>query len=102
MNDIDFILNQHNSAYLAKVLVKNFKKMRINRNYTQKELASRSGIALSILKRFEQKTEISLSNLLRLAVILDAVDGFDKLFIFNEINSLDDYLEQEKSEEEKE
>jgi transcriptional regulator with XRE-family HTH domain len=57
-----------------------FKRLRLDIGYTQEALANRSGVSLGSMKRFEQIGEISLSNLVRLAVILDALSDFERLF----------------------
>lgn len=99
MSVIDLLLNRNNPNYLAKIIAENFKNKRIKSNFTQKDLAERSGITLSSLKRFEQKAEISLSNLLKLAIPLDAMEEFEKLFPENTKESLDDYLEELETKE---
>lgn len=53
---------------------------RLGMNITQAELAARAGVPLSTLKRFEQKGEISLAALLRIADVLGALEGFGALF----------------------
>jgi transcriptional regulator with XRE-family HTH domain len=48
-------------------------------NLTQSELATRSGVTFSSLKRFEREGLIALDSLLNLALVLDCLDDFDKL-----------------------
>jgi transcriptional regulator with XRE-family HTH domain len=67
--------------------------LRLNRGWTQKEIADRSGIALETYKRFERTGQISLERLVKLAVILDAQAGFDQLFRLPAARSLSE-LEQ--------
>lgn len=57
---------------------------------TQSDLATRSGVPLATLKRFEQKGLISLTGLLALAGALDALAGFDALFPAVEATRLED------------
>ncbi len=92
MADIDLLLNRYNPNLLARKIAENLKQSRIKQRFTQEELAERSGVTLSSLKRFEQKAEISLSNLLKLAVALDALEAFESLFVDNEPNTLDEFL----------
>lgn len=61
-------------------LAKRFKKKRKKAGYTQVDLASRSGVSLGSLKRFEQTGEINLHTLLSLAHILDSLSDFDSVF----------------------
>jgi transcriptional regulator with XRE-family HTH domain len=61
-------------------LKERFRALRLDIGYTQEALSKRSGVSLGSLKRFEQSGEVSLTNLLRLSVILDALDEFEELF----------------------
>ena len=56
-----------------------FKARRLAMNLTQRELAARSGVTFSSLKRFEREGLISLGSLLNLALVLNCLDDFDKL-----------------------
>ncbi len=101
MTDIDFLLNKHNPQQLSQNIAENLQKLRISLNLTQNELSERSGVTLSSLKRFEQKAEISLIHLLKLAISLDSIDGFENLFTQTKIESIDDFLEQKNKKEKK-
>ena len=57
---------------------------------TQNDLATRSGVPLATLKRFEQKGQISLAGLLALGEALDALAGFGTLFPAVEATRLED------------
>ena len=101
MNDIDFLLNKHNPKLLSQNIASNLQKLRISQNLTQTDLSERSGVTLSSLKRFEQKAEISLAHLLKLAISLDALEGFENLFTQTKIDSIDNFLEQKEKKEKK-
>jgi transcriptional regulator with XRE-family HTH domain len=58
-----------------------FRRRRLAMNLTQKELAARSGVAWSSLKRFEREGLISLDSLLNLAMVLGCLDDFDNLAV---------------------
>ena len=58
-----------------------FKTRRLAMNLTQRELAERSGVTWSSLKRFEREGLIALDSLLNLALVLDCLDDFDKLAV---------------------
>jgi len=62
-------------------IAERFKARRLAMNLTQKELASRSGVTWSSLKRFERQGLIALNSLLNLAVVLGCLDDFDKLAV---------------------
>ncbi|MBC7641734.1 MAG: helix-turn-helix transcriptional regulator [Flavobacterium sp.] len=57
-----------------------FKKIRKAKKYSQLEFASRSGVSLGSLKRFEQTGQISLESLLKLAHLSDNLEDFDAVF----------------------
>ena len=61
-----------------------FKARRLAMNMTQRELATRSGVTWSSLKRFEHKGLIALDSLLNLALVLNCLDDFDKLAAENQ------------------
>ena len=56
-----------------------FRQRRKELKYTQKELSERSGVSLGSLKRFESSGQISLESLLKLALVLDCLEGFENL-----------------------
>jgi len=56
-----------------------FKAKRKSLHYTQDELSSRSGVSLGSLKRFESSGKISLESLLKLALVLECLEGFSGL-----------------------
>jgi len=70
-------------------------KARAKRKYmklTQMELAKKSGVSLSSLKRFERTGEISLSSLLKIAMALDSLNDFEKVFEKPEYTSIEEIL----------
>ena len=56
-----------------------FKARRLAMNLTRRELAERSGVTFSSLKRFERDGLIALDSLLNLALVLNCLDDFDML-----------------------
>ena len=56
-----------------------FTARRLALNMPQRELAVRSGVSWSSLKRFEREGLISLDSLLSLAMVLGRLDDFDSL-----------------------
>ena len=65
---------------------------RLDANLAQEGLAERAGVSLGSLKRFERTGEISLARLIRIALALDASEGFEHLFIPKEPRTLDEIL----------
>ncbi len=59
------------------------KKLRLDKNITQTDLAQRAGIAVGTLKRFERTGEIQFNHLLRVMLVLGRLDEFDNLIVQN-------------------
>jgi transcriptional regulator with XRE-family HTH domain len=62
---------------------------------SQTLLASKSGVSLGSIKRFELTGEISLSSLLRIAFVLGFEDDFKQLFSRKNYQSLDEIINHE-------
>jgi transcriptional regulator with XRE-family HTH domain len=73
---------------MARMLARRVRTLRLDRGWTQQELAERAGLALATYRRFERSGHISLERLLKLAVVLDARGGFDRLFVRPRARSL--------------
>ena len=56
-----------------------FRQRRKEFGYTQPELASRSGVSLGSLKRFESSGQISLESLLKLSLVLECLGDFGEV-----------------------
>lgn len=54
--------------------------LRLQRGWTQAELAARAGLSPATYRLFERTGQISLERLLRVAIALEALDPFDNLF----------------------
>ncbi len=91
------ILDRFSPDAIARNLAMKLKKIRLSKELTQETLAKRSGVSYGSLKRFETKHEISLKNLLRLAVTLGVMDEFHQLFPNDNYNSIDDIINQKKT-----
>ena len=66
-----------NSSDIMQELKVKFKERRRTLGYTQSELATRSGVSLGSLKRFESSGQISLESLLKLALVLECLEDFE-------------------------
>jgi transcriptional regulator with XRE-family HTH domain len=71
-------------------LAKKFRDLRKFKKLSQQEFATKSGVSLGSLKRFEQTGQISLESMLQLAHLFDRLEDFDLVF------KLDDDLEKVK------
>lgn len=59
-----------------------FKARRLALNLSQSGLADRSGVNLQSLRRFEKAGLVSLESLLKIALVLGVLDGFDTIANF--------------------
>lgn len=64
---------------IKRQLAQRFKERRLFNNFTQTALASRSGVSLGTLKRFERTGEVAVAKMLSLALVLDCLEEFDRL-----------------------
>ena len=98
---MDNILNINNPGYLAKIIAGHFKNKRLSLNITQEDLAKKAGVSLGSLKRFENSAQISLSNLLKIAVILDLGEFFYGISQIEEQQSIEQVLKSKISKKRK-
>ena len=68
--------------------------MRLARNISQKDFASRVGIALPTYRRFESTGEISLRKLVEIAKFFDLADDIKNLFTKREYSSIEEVLNE--------
>ncbi len=61
-------------------IAKRAKEKRLSLNLTQETLSDRSGVSLGVLKKFERTGKISFESLLKLSLVLDALEEFAELF----------------------
>lgn len=101
LSDNEFVLDEFNPIAIRNKIAERMKKRRLGLGLGQQALATKSGVSLGSLKRFENKHEISLKHLLQLAMVLDALDEFNKLFPEKEFNSIDEILKSQNTKEHK-
>ena len=94
------IIEQTPDSVLRSLAVR-VKARRLEQDLTQKALAARAGLAFATYRRFETSGEISLRNLLKLALALDAITGFEQLFAERRYETLDALLKSNESRERK-
>jgi HTH-type transcriptional regulator / antitoxin HipB len=82
---------------IGRLLAGRVRTMRLQRGWTQQEMAERTGLTLATYRRFERTGRIALERLLRIAVILDARAGFDQLFATPPAQSLAELAERTQS-----
>ena len=96
-NILSVIRNKNPStSELMKVVAGNVRVMRLGRNISQKDFASRVGIALPTYRRFEATGEISLSRLIEIAKFFDLAGDFKNLFTKREYSSIEEVISERK------
>ncbi|MCR4831291.1 MAG: helix-turn-helix transcriptional regulator [Pseudobutyrivibrio sp.] len=73
-------------------IASNVQKLRKRKKISQKELATRTGVSLGSIKRFEQTGEISLQSLTKIAIALRAEDEMESLFTSPNFESIEEIL----------
>ncbi len=92
----EFILDDFNPGLILKNIAERARRNRLELNLGQSALAVKSGVSLGSLKRFESTSEISLKNLVMLALALDATEEFGLLFRRQKYKSIDELLIKDK------
>jgi len=72
-------INISTPTSIMNLLKNKYKDKRLFLNLTQDGLASRSGVSLGSLKRFESSGHISLESLLKLSLVLECLDDFNNI-----------------------
>jgi transcriptional regulator with XRE-family HTH domain len=68
---------------------------RLELNLTQNGLSARADVNLATYRKFERTGEISLRNLVKIALSLNAIDDFQLLFGQKQYQSINDVLNNE-------
>lgn len=82
-NNILSILESYlhdNPDEIAKEMAEDFRRRRVEKNLTRKDVADKSGVAVSNIVRFEQKGLISLKNLIGIAMALGYTSEIKNVF----------------------
>lgn len=66
---------------IANEIAKKAQEKRLKLNMSQQTLSEKSGVSYGTLKKFEQKGQISLESLLKIALVLNEMDQFEHLFV---------------------
>ena len=70
------------------------RQLRLMRKLRQDELAARAAVGVATVRRFENTGIASIENVLRIATVLQAEGGFERLFEAPAYASLDEALER--------
>jgi transcriptional regulator with XRE-family HTH domain len=99
-NIITFIKDDSPNAIIDSI-AQRVKERRLEKNFTQKELASRAGLSFGTYRRFETCGEISLRGLVMIALALDMTNDFETIFSTQSYNSINEILNLEKTKQRK-
>ncbi|HEX7022097.1 MAG TPA: helix-turn-helix transcriptional regulator [Trueperaceae bacterium] len=80
---------------MANLLAQRVKTLRLERGWTQDELAERAGVTLASYRRFERTGRIALERLLWIALALGSLKDFDILFQRPPAKTLDELEQRE-------
>jgi transcriptional regulator with XRE-family HTH domain len=73
-------IETQNPADTARRIAARVKWLRLQRGWSQQEVANRAGVSLPTYRLFERTGQVSLERLIRVAGVLDARRGFEDLF----------------------
>ena len=73
------MLSLKTSAEVARDLAARLRQRRLNRGWTQEELAARAGLKAPTYVLFERSGRISLARLLKVLEVLDLLEDFDRI-----------------------
>lgn len=86
-----------NPDEIAKEIANDFRKRRIEKNLTRKQVSEKAGVAVSNIVRFEQKGLISLKNLIGIAMALGYTSEIKKLFSEPKYSTMEELLQIRKN-----
>ena len=93
---IRFLPDELNPMAIQQKIAERVKERRLEKNLTQEALSKMSGVSYASLRKFESTGEISLKSLLKIAVAMDAVTEFEKLFSEPAYTTMDELLQTKK------
>ena len=88
----DFLFNPKTPNDIAKELVRKIKQYRKKLKISQTQLATKSGVSLGSIKRFESKYEISLNSFIKILIALNLEQDLENLFTQKCYNSIEEVI----------
>ncbi len=86
------IFNPKTPNDIARELVGKIKQHRKKLKISQTQLATKSGVSLGSIKRFESKYEISLNSFIKILIALNLEHDLENLFMQKSYNSIDEVI----------
>ena len=87
-----FFFNPKTPNDIAHELVEKIKQHRKKLKISQVQLATKSGVSLGSIKRFESKYEISLNSFIKILIALNLEQDLENLFMQKNYNSIDEVI----------
>ena len=87
-----FFFNPKTPNDIAKELVEKIKHHRKKLKISQAQLATKSGVSLGSIKRFESKYEISLNSFIKILIALNLEQDLENLFTQKSYNSINEVI----------
>lgn len=78
-------------------LASRVKTRRLEKNWSQAEIAKRSGMSLASYRRFEQSGEIALKSLVKISFLFNDVAELENLFTRKQYLGIDEVLNEKKA-----
>lgn len=88
----NFLFNPKTPNDIAYELAEKIKQHRKKLKISQAQLASKSGVSLGSIKRFESKHEISLNSFIKILIALNLEQDLENLFTQESYNSIDEVI----------
>ena len=86
-----FVLTTPESV--SRIIADDFKRRRIEKNMTRRDVAMESKVPLATITRFEQQGLISLTSLIRLAMAMGYVAELKTIFAKPKYSTMDELLQ---------
>lgn len=87
-------INSLSTNEICGLVAERVKMRRLELNLTQSGLAGRADVNLATYRKFERTGEISLKNLVKIAMSLDSIDEFQLLFGQKRYQSINDVIDK--------
>ncbi len=97
LSDNYYDLDVFSPTAIAKQIAMRVREKRLMLNLSQQALAAKTGVSLGSLKRFENQYEISLHNLLLIAIVLQSTEEFLNLFSAMSYQNIDEVVKQKQT-----
>jgi len=86
-------INFKTPTLLGHKISSNVRALRKMHKISMRRLSEMSGVSYGSIKRFEASGEISLTSLLKIALVLDCTDDFETLFASSQPRSIQEIID---------